>query len=81
MYFSNVINVVSFCIFKTLKESSRLQVSFSLIVVYLFVCFVHNSINHHRVCFRVRLGTLDYNPMMQCGEIRNQPIADLDVVM
>lgn len=54
-----IINVVFFCIFKSSK------VYFSLIVVYLFVYFIHYSINHIRVCFQVRLGTLDYNPMMQ----------------
>lgn len=75
MYFSNIINVVFFCIFKTSK------VSFSLTVVCLFVYFIHYSINHISVWVRVRLGTLDYNPMMHCVGIRNQPIADVDVVM
>lgn len=74
MYFSNIINVVFFCIFKTSK------VSFSLTVVCLFVYFIQYSI-HISVWVRVRLGTLDYNPMMQCVGIRNQPIADVDVVM
>lgn len=49
--------------------------------MYLSNNYKYYSINHIRVFFRVRLGTLDYNPMMQCVEIRNQPIADFDVVM